>query len=249
MSTSVVFDSNVWEQIADEVKLAAATSSIQKIHALIKAQAITPLFFEGIVNFESIPKKDRRAFIQGYRATISFTESGGEPRTTAGTPAAEISKYLRTTVDKALALGFRFIQLPRIGGPRHELAVKYSAPDQLELGDRISRSFECVRFIDSLGCGMTALKNSLQNPSAGLVSAIQDDPIADRKFSKGVAEWMDGDALAATYGYGHRYFCTCDQGGGAGSQSILHPQKRALFMNKYDVQILTPDELLSALSP
>jgi hypothetical protein len=88
----------------------------------------------------------------------------------------------------------------------------------------------------------------LDDPQNGLVPAIQDDPITEKKLAQGVAEWMDGDALAATYGYGFEYFCTNDKGAGAGTSSILHPSKRALYVQKYNVKIVTPDELIALLT-
>jgi hypothetical protein len=59
---------------------------------------------------------------------------------------------------------------------------------------------------------------------------------------------MDGDALAATYGYGFEYFCTNDKGAGAGTSSILHPSNRTLYAQKYNVKIVTPEELIAILT-
>ncbi|URM26318.1 hypothetical protein LLY42_20595 [Pseudomonas frederiksbergensis] len=248
MSKTVVFDSNVWEQVADEAKRAIATPAVQALHDLISTQAITPFFFEGIVNLEVIPKKARKAYLLRYKPSITMSVDNKVVHQSQGTTPTELPEYLETTVKKAAALGFRFIQLPRIAAPRHPLANQYKAPENLHLEDRIYRSFECAKHIESLGCGKGALMAMLENPQNGLVSALQDDPITEKKFAQGVAEWMDGDALAATYGYGLEYFCTNDQGAGTGTSSIFHPSKRALYVQNYNVKIVTPDELLAILN-
>lgn len=248
MSKSVVFDSNVWEYIVDEAKRAVAPPAVQALYALVTTQTITPFFFEGIVNLEAIPKKARKAYLQGYRPSITITVDKKVESQSRGTPLSDIPEYLESIVKKAAALGFRFVQLPRIGAQRHPLADQYKAPENLDLKDRLDRSFECLRYIESLGCGKEALMATLDDPQNGLIPAIQDDPITEKKFAQGVAEWMDGDALAATYGYGLEYFCTNDKGAGAGTSSILHPSNRALYIQKYHVKIVTPDELVTSLT-
>ncbi|KKK07934.1 hypothetical protein [Pseudomonas frederiksbergensis] len=247
MSTTVVFDSNVWEQVADEAKRAVAPPTIQALHDLISMKAITPFFFEGIVNLEAIPKKARKAYLQRYKPSIKMSVDNTVEHESLGTPPAGIPEYLETTVKKAVALGFRFVHLPRIAAPRHLLADQYKAPEILPLQVRLDRGFECLRYIESLGCGKGALMAMLENPQNGLVPALQDDSITEKKFAQGVAEWMDGDALSATYAYGLEYFCTSDQGAGAGTSSIFHPSKRALYVQNYNVKIVTPDELLAIL--
>lgn len=247
MSTTVAFDSNVWEQVADEAKRAVATPAIQALQVLISKDAIRPFFFEGIVNLEAIPKKGRKAYLQRYKPSITISVDKTVEHESPGTLPAEIPEYLETTVKKAVVLGFRFVHLPRAGAPRHQLADQYKAPEKLPLQDRLDRSFKCARYIESLGCGKEALMAMLENPQNGLVSALQDDSITEKKFAQGVAEWMDGDALAAAYGYGLEYFCTNDRGAGAGTSSIFHPSKRKRYAQNYNVKIVTPDELLAIL--
>ncbi|EJM26375.1 hypothetical protein [Pseudomonas sp. GM25] len=249
MSTTVVFDSNVWELIVDDAKRADAKTpaAVRTLYTLINDKVITSFIFEGIANFEAIPRKGRKAFVRDYKATISMSEGDQAAKKINGTPAAEISEQLEATIEKAASLDFSFIHLPRIAAPRHQIVNKYKAPEALDLETRLERSFRCARDIESMGCGMQVLKDMLLSPENGLLPALQDDPIAEKKFSEGVAEWMDGDALAATYGYGHEYFCTYDQGKNAGQSSILHPKNRATYMQKYGVKIVTPEELIAAL--
>ena len=119
MSNPVVFDSNVWEQIADEAKRAVASPAVQALYTQITTQAITPFFFEGIVNLEAIPKKARKAYLQGYRPSIMMTVDEEVESQSRGTPASDIPEYLEATVEKAAVLG-----LNRPGFPRHLFALK-----------------------------------------------------------------------------------------------------------------------------
>lgn len=244
MSIQVVFDSNIWELIVDEVKKDVSSVDIGKIHLSILEGLIKPYFFEGIVNYESIKKIDRKNYISSYKSGLVIYEDGEKVLDQKGTEPKELSEYLTKNINDALKIGFKFIHFPRIGAPRHKLSELGKAAEILPLNERLERSFACVRYIESLGCGKASLMNMLQDAQHGLINSVQQDPINEKKFSKGVAEWMDGDALAATYGYGIKFFCTYDQGIGAGKNSILHPDNRESFEREFDVKIVTPEEII-----
>lgn len=171
-------------------------------------------------------------------------EEGKKTLHQKGTEPKGLSEYLTKNINDALKIGFKFIHFPRIGAPRHMLSELGKAAEILPLHERLERSFACARYIESLGCGKASLMNMLQDTQHGLVQSVQQDPINEKKFAKGVAEWMDGDALAATYGYAIKFFCTYDQGIGAGKNSILHPDNRESFEREFDVKITTPKEII-----
>ena len=72
-----------------------------------------------------------------------------------------------------------------------------------------------------------------------------------KKFIKEVreliAEWGDFDILASHYSYGNDVFCTLDSARGTGSDGILHPNKRGILTSKFQVTILSPEELVEKL--
>jgi len=62
-----------------------------------------------------------------------------------------------------------------------------------------------------------------------------------------VAEWADGDALAAHYGHAHDAFCSLDRGRQAGSRSILHLSRRSWLAREFGIRVDSPIELAERL--
>ena len=246
---TVTFDSNVWEQVVDESKR-NDSGTYTAIYNYILNNEIEPYFFEGIVTLENIQKNQRKEFIKDFNPTIS-TQIGNEPpRVKKGTSPPELSVYLGGTIPKALNIGFKFISTPRVGMLGIDPSAEYAAKDvRYSLEDRLKRTFEAAEFIESLGAGKAKLDNSIaKNYGMGMVQKTQNDTnLSDKQYSKNVAEWVDGDALAAHYGYGIDYFCTNDSASGAGQSSVFHPSNLNQLKQKYGIKVLTPNELLSVI--
>lgn len=248
---SVTFDSNVWESVVDEKKRSVSPCFLE-IHDLILRNAIVPYFFEGILTLETIQKQDRKKHIAEFRPTISTQVGDEEPRVSEGTPPPELSEYLKETIPKAINIGFKFIRAPRVGGHGLDPSAEYVAKDILfPLSERLERTFDALRFIESLGAGKAKLDNDiLKNPGNGLVEKTANDTnLTDKQFAKNIAEWVDGDAIAAHYGYGIDYFCTNDKASGAGASSIFSSNNLKAVREKYGIKIVSPNELLSHIRP
>lgn len=233
--TTVTFDSNVWEQIVDPVKR-SQDAECSAIHTGIEAGMIRPYFFEGILVLESVKKVERKEYFTKYRPTISTKIGAETPVIRVGTPAPELSEYLMRVVPMAISLGFRFIRLPRIGMPIGP--TEWAASEEFySLEDRLTRSFEFVRYADSL------------NPNGINLAVGQGvSPLNEKKYASVVAEQSDIDALAAHYGYGIDIFCTRDQGKTAGRYSVLSEENFSAINNKYPIVAMTPAELCGKLS-
>lgn len=246
---SVTFDSNVWEKIVDESK--RSTDSIcESIFTKIKDKNIKPFFFEGLAVLENIPKRDRKKFIGDYKATTSFQIDDEEPHITEGSQNPELSDYLQENIPKALELGFKFIHNPRIGAPSLNLPEQYKAADEkYSLSERLERTFECSRFIESLGAGKAKLHNRLDGDgNRGAIKQTKEDhSLSDKQYAKDIGEWVDGDSLAAHYGFGIDYFCTNDQARGAGMASVFHPNNLNKLDEKYGIRVVSPAELLAII--
>lgn len=246
---TVTFDSNVWEQIVDESKR-NDSSTYTAIYNHILNNEIEPYFFEGIVIQENIPKNQRKEFIKNFKPTISIQIGDEPPRVSEGTRAPELSDYLKETIPKALEMGFKFIRTPRIGWLGIDPSAEYAAKDLMySLDDRLERTFEIGEFIESRGAGKAKLDSSIAtNNGASLVQKTQNDTnLSNKQYSQNVAEWVDGDALAAHYGYGIDYFCTNDRASGAGSNSVFHTSNLNQIKQKYGIKVVAPDELLSII--
>lgn len=248
---SVTFDSNVWESVVDDAKRSAAPCFLE-IHDLILQKAIDPYFFEGIATLETIQKQDRKKHIAEFKPTISIQIGDEEPRVSEGTPPPELSEYLKETIPKAIDMGFKFIRTPRIGGHGIDPSAEYVAKDiKFSLSERLDRTFDVLRFIESLGAGKAKLdKDILKNPGIGLVEKTTNDTsLTDKQFAKNIAEWVDGDAIAAHYGYGIDYFCTNDKASGAGASSIFSSINLKSVCEKYGIKVISPNELLGYTRP
>lgn len=66
-------------------------------------------------------------------------------------------------------------------------------------------------------------------------------------IARAIAEWADGDAVAAHIAYKNNYFCTRDEAKTAGTGSILSLGNRAWINSKYDVCFVSPEELVTIL--
>ncbi|MDY7549175.1 hypothetical protein QN360_01055 [Glaciimonas sp. CA11.2] len=248
---SVTFDSNVWESVVDDAKRIDSPWFVE-IHDLILQKAIDPYFFEGILTLETIQKQDRKKHIAEFKPSISIQVGDEEPRISKGTPPPELSEYLKKTIPKAIGMGFKFIRTPRIGGHGIDPFAQYAAKDiRFSLSERLGRTIEVGRFIESLGAGKAKLDSDIsKNLGNGLVEKTTNDTsLTDKQFAKNIAEWVDGDAIAAHYGYGIDYFCTNDKASGAGASSIFSGANLKSVCEKYGIKVVSPNELLGCIRP
>jgi hypothetical protein len=69
-----------------------------------------------------------------------------------------------------------------------------------------------------------------------------------KKVKEAIAEWADGDAVAAHYGYGMDLFCTRDYGKSKRDPSVLDENNRAWLQNEYGVKFASLIELANMLA-
>lgn len=62
------------------------------------------------------------------------------------------------------------------------------------------------------------------------------------RFAKAVAEWADGDSIAAHYAYGNDLFCTRDMGKTAGAASVLSLNNRRWLETQFGIEFVSPTE-------
>jgi hypothetical protein len=67
-------------------------------------------------------------------------------------------------------------------------------------------------------------------------------------ISKALAEWADGDSIAAHVGYRNDYFCTHDEGMSAGPSSVFSPKNKTILKSKFGVNFITLLELCDLIS-
>lgn len=244
---TITFDSNVWENIVDPSKRHEDEIYI-KIYDAIHSNKIEPFFFEGLAILETIPKDKRKNYIGNFKPSYKI-QIEDEVVTQQGTLPYDLSDYLKNNLPLALELGFKFIRIPRNGLP--SVDQKYmSTLGDANMKERQDRSFECAHFIENeLGAGYQYLKNTLNmTGNQHLIhKTYSDEVLSDKKFAIGVAEWVDGDALSAHYGYGIKYFCTNDNARGAGSNSVFSIENRRKLKDKFGINIISPIKLIELM--
>jgi hypothetical protein len=120
---------------------------------------------------------------------------------------------------------------------------------------RLERFAEIGREIETRGVGRAraagvAARIGKRLGHAGPWYEVLDRPKDAQEateIEKSVAEWADGDSIAAHIAYGNDFFCTEDQGKTAGNASVLDLNNRTWLETCYGVQFVTLSELAGKL--
>lgn len=242
---NVTFDSNVWENVIDEV---------DDHHARIKHKILTgeirPYICEIALSLEAIEKKRRAEFFENYKPSIKSEDLPTEDSKVRMRVCIEPNKELhpgfnpklRDKLLKARDLGFRVLRMTRIGTVRPKevpdnMYVDYASEDEfLKYADSLEK---CSEYIIALGCGQAAYNQLKERFNlVGLDSqAIPSE--YRKKFQEAIAEWADGDSLSAHYAAGNELFCTNDQARNAGTGSIFHSQNRTQLERTFGIKIIS----------
>jgi hypothetical protein len=238
----VTFDSNVWEPLVTEL------SEYPAIRERILSGAISPYVTEISLSLESIQKSARQRFFETYRPSFTWSAesvSGGgiEGTVSLGPDTAShpgLAPKLSQKLLRARELGFKVIRMTKIGTvrspeiPRDMLLTVESYDAYWDYAERLSN---CSKFITNMGCGYHDYKIIKQTWQPG----------SAEKLAAAIAEWVDGDAVAAHYAFGADGFCTNDRARKAGSKSIFYPDNLAKLKSQFAIVVLTRDDLLKSL--
>lgn len=172
--------------------------------------------------------------LQGFFCETVVTVEGG---TADHRPGVEEERVAR--VKRALDLGMRILNAPRNGCVRiddssSELYAKDA--DEGALATRLMRFESIAGAIEARGLGY-----------AHMLKVTRFSPSDTRKVARAVAEWADGDSVAAHHGYAIDLFCTEDRAAKAGRDSVMHPAQRGWLHRAYGVQFVSIGELAALL--
>ena len=249
---NVTFDSNVWERVIDE-----DNHHLAKIKDKIRNGGIQAYICEIALSLEPIRKKSRSEFFENYRlhtTTNHLPPEGETLRMQIGfAPNVELHPghhpKLRAKLLEARNLGFRVLRMTNIGTVRPKEIPDDMYVDHTDM-DEFWRYAEplasCGAYIESMGCGQAAY-NRFKEEFNLVGLDVQSVPIERRKefaerwkeFSEAIAEWVDGDSLAAHYAAGNEFFCTDDNARKAGTKSIFHSENRNRLEAEYGIKIIS----------
>lgn len=235
----ITFDSNSWRQLVSPATFPKEPDAghFTVIRDAMKQRRVFGFLCETVFTLESIQRKQRQQFIGNYKADIKTTtkaepKSPVEMRFVIGpskTSHANNNPHLAGHLNDAKALGFKLLRFPRVGGIKNtDLKNEdFAAEERFTLDERQKRAFEVSREIEAHNAGIAQIKkiaNKYAN-GKGLVKGINAAPASEfGLIANAVAEWADGDAISAHYGYGNDYFCTRDNAKAAGGDSVFSPR-------------------------
>jgi hypothetical protein len=119
----------------------------------------------------------------------------------------------------------------------------------------LDRYFELAQAVEDRGLGSVRAQqlarrfaNAAQTMSGPWFKALgaARDIHETREVARAIAEWSDGDSIAAHYGYGNDFFCTGDEAR-PGHPSILDAANRAWLTADFGVRFCAIPELAARL--
>ncbi|MCG7531777.1 hypothetical protein MHM98_10525 [Psychrobium sp. MM17-31] len=257
----VTFDSNVWEKVVSNEYIESKDLSL--IRQSIEQRVIEPYICEVALSLESIMKKERLNHASNRQLKIEVVSSewrdnkykgvigiGPDNDTHPGIPL-----ILKHKLELAKDLGFKVLPMTNIGTARakdinESLKIGFSSTDDFWV--YAEKLAECGDFISSLECGFSGYENLLKKYKIKTSPHLMLNKLATKtekkKFAQAVAEWSDGDSLAAHYAYDNDIFCTNDFGKGAGKASVFYPENLNVLSKKYNMRVVSVGELASIIS-
>ena len=183
--------------------------------------------------------------LQGFFCETVLTVEGGQRSPPPDTVAR---------VRRALELGLRILSAPRPGSTPIDLLDGELYAKEVNPLTRLERYEAIVAAIEARGLGFARMlkvapsRNQGLDSANGLASVHRASSLGDlTKVARAVAEWADGDSVAAHYGYANDLFCTQDRAARAGRNSVMHPAQRSWLHRVYNVEFVSIAELAARL--
>lgn len=237
-----------------------------KVHEALRRGRIQGFFSDTIATLEGVQKKDRtrvygtltRRHIQSR--TVDLATGDHVIRVRSWVEYPERKPLHDKTLDRlqaALDHGMRAIGLPRVGYTRIEDPngmVYVTHPDEASLEHCLEVSMAVADAIEMRGVGYAQIKQLRDRfaardnvPVAGLQNLGRARNEQERKeVQDAIAEWADGDSIAAHAGYGIDIFCTKDRGENAKRAkrpSVFDETNRVWLQSTYGVRFVDLVEL------
>lgn len=255
----VQFDSNTWRKVVepDEFKTDANYDSMVIIHDAIVAGRIEAYLSETMFTTEAITRKKRQGYFAKMSPKVSHkdTVTGNTVSSTYVLGPNEDDaimfdstiQILKDYFDKAVAMGFRIVRLPSIGGlVNPEVAkVLFKVTD---FNQFFNLAVEVSEKIEGNNAGFYWLKSIGETYAPNWLDGIKKSPDSEcNKIAKAAAEWADGDSVSICIGLGCDYFCTHDQAKGAGHKSIFSQNNLSWLSADYNFRTIDIPSLASLL--
>jgi len=219
----VTFDTNTLDPITQPELAGPMRADCRMIHEFLRAKRLQGFFCETVLTIEGWQKS---------------------PRPRSDTVAR---------VRRALELGLRILSAPRPGSTPIDVFDGELYAKDLNPLTRLERYEAIAAAIEARGLGFArVLKVAPSRVGPGSPSDLASvdrasSPGDMTKVARAVAEWADGDSVAAHYGYANDLFCTQDRAARAGRYSVMHPAQRSWLHRVYNVEFVSIAELAARL--
>jgi hypothetical protein len=256
----VTFDTNTFDKVSRPALYSRDQSYAEmvKVHSALNRGDMQGFICDAALTLEGIGVDHRAIVFGGTVARSSLAQLSENTFSITITPEQPERRPIHPKqaerFREAFGLGIRLLGAPRIGMPRAEEQF-YAVEDPKNLGERLNRYHDLGQEIESRGLGCAravgvAIRLARGAPlegrpwfqSLGNVRDIHET----REVGRAIAEWADGDSVAAHYGYANDFFCTLDCGKGEskrGDPAILDAANRAWLSADYGIQFVTIAEL------
>lgn len=264
----VTLDTNVAAPVANHllVRNKIPNMVFSRLARAIVEGSIHPYISEASLTFELLPPKARVTGVLSHYAVLPGNRS--HPRAHLPPPAERRIKGYRDAGFKVLHAPR--VGLAAFG---NLLVDMWASDDHFSLSERQAR-FNCFeqRFghmgpirLKELGAELVSIHNidttqvstlpgfpspEKQMWADGLIAELGDP----RKFKtesevlgairKLFSDWFDLDSVASHYAYGLDFYCTKDKGRGTSGFEILSASNRKCLSEKFNVHVVSPEELL-----
>lgn len=230
----------------------------KRIHDAIGDGKIEAYLSETVFTIEAIIRKHRQGFFSKMSPKLTR-----KVKTTADTVSIQFAlgpnaddailfdrkiPILKEYFDKAVAMGFRIVSLPRIGGLVNPEVKKilFAVPNFeafFELGAEVSSK------ISENCAGYAWIEKYGDNYNHNWLKGIKNSPQTEnKKIAKAAAEWADGDSVSISIALGCDYFCTRDQARGAGQDSVFSAKNQEWLKRDYGFTTIEIADLATKIS-
>lgn len=264
MTMRTTFDTNTLDKAVRPARFPKdpAQPDYEKVNEALIAGTLRGFFSETMITLEGIQKKDRASVFQSTQLSqqpeedISVDGSGTAitVRMAVEQPARrDLHPETVARLTEATNIGLKVLRAPRIGmlyitDPDGKYFVEETDADR---GNRITVYGNLLKEIEKRGIGFAVGKalGTEFGRRAGVTepwfhSLVRaTDVHEENEVKRAIAEWADGDSIAAHIGYGIDFFCSNDAGKSAGAPSVLDQANRAWLTATYGVRFVTISEL------
>jgi hypothetical protein len=261
----VTFDTNTLADVVSPATSQRPTGAADgaTVRAAIQAGAVRGFFCEALIILEGIKNADRSAVFGSTEANTHYQHGVAPDGNGVTMINIRVEQPDRRPLDQrqadrflaAFGLGMKLLGATRIGMVRVDDpdGSRYVAePDEVQLGRRLDRHLEAVTAIEARGLGCAQAQKIADEIRAEIggygpfISYLGKPrtPAEQRQINRAIAEWADGDSVAAHYAYGNDLFCSEDcNRTHPGTPSVLDPKNRQWLSDEFGMRFATLAEL------